>query len=78
MFELEQLEVGEIGTAPADQTDYEHRWLIGPRAGKLEFWASDTGIDGQSPVDVDEPDRLVFEGEAAERHRRGHRDPELP
>jgi hypothetical protein len=61
MFELEQLEVGEIATALADQTDYEHRWLIDPRTGKLEFWTSDAGIDGQNPVDVDELDLTVIE-----------------
>jgi Uncharacterised protein family (UPF0158) len=61
MFELEQLEVEDIATALADQTDYEHRWLIDPRTGKLEFWTSDLGIDGHNPVDVDELDLTVIE-----------------
>jgi hypothetical protein len=77
MFELEQLEVEDIATALADQTDYEHRWLIDPRTGKLEFWTSDLGIDGQNPVDVDELDLTVIR-QTAQRYLREHPDPELP
>lgn len=42
----------------SDQTDYEHRWLIDPRTGEVAFWTSDTGIDGQNPVDLDELDLM--------------------
>ncbi len=48
----------EIATALADQTDYEHRWLINPRAGEIVLWTSDGGIDGDRPVDLDELDLI--------------------
>jgi hypothetical protein len=54
MLELSELDLEEIAEALGDQTDYEHLWLIDPATGKLEFWTSDLGIDGQNPVEVDE------------------------
>ncbi len=53
MFDLAGIDVEEIATALADQTDYEHRWLLDPRTGQVAFWASDTGIDGENPVEID-------------------------
>lgn len=61
MLDLDALDVEEIATALADQTDYEHRWLIDPRTGEIAFWTSDTGIDGENPVEVDELDLVVIE-----------------
>ena len=58
MLDLDMIDVEEIATALADQTDYDHRWLIDPRTGEVVFWTSDTGIDGQNPVDLDELDEL--------------------
>jgi hypothetical protein len=85
MFELEQLEAEDIATALADQTDCERRWPIDPRTGKLEFWTSDLGIDGQKPVDVDGHRAVEWlagnsfvDEETAERYLREHPDPELP
>ncbi|HEY0536284.1 MAG TPA: UPF0158 family protein [Actinoplanes sp.] len=54
MLELAELDLEEIGGALGDQTDYERLWLIDPGTGKLDFWTSDLGIDGQNPVEVDE------------------------
>ena len=54
VLDLDQFDVDEIATALADQTDYEHRWLIDPQTRQVAFWTSDTGIDGQNPVDLDE------------------------
>ncbi len=45
-----------VAAALADQTDHEHRWLIDPETGQVVFWTSDTGVDGQTPVDLDELD----------------------
>ena len=45
MLDLDVIDVEEIATALADQTDYEHRWLIDPRTGEVVFWTSDTGIE---------------------------------
>ncbi len=53
VLDLSGFDVEEIATALADQTDYEHRWLIDPRTGELAYWTSDTGIDGENPVEID-------------------------
>lgn len=58
MLDLSSLDLEAITTALADQTDYEHRWLINPATGEVVFWTSDTGIDGQTPVDLDELDLI--------------------
>jgi hypothetical protein len=54
MLDLSSFDLEEIGNALADQTDYEHRWLINPQTGEIAFWNADTGIDGQTPVDLDD------------------------
>lgn len=56
MLDLDAIDIEEIATALADQTDYEHRWLIDPRTGQVAYWTSDTGIDGENPVEIDELD----------------------
>jgi hypothetical protein len=58
VLDLSSLDLEEIATALADQTDYEHRWLINPETGEVVFWTSDTGIDGHTPVDLDELDLI--------------------
>ena len=52
MLDQGGIDVEEIATALADQTDYEHRWLIDPQTGDVSLWTSDTGIDGQNPVEL--------------------------
>ena len=61
MLDLGRIEVEEIATALADQTDYEHRWLIDPRTGQVAFWTSDTGIDGENPVEIDDLDLVLID-----------------
>jgi hypothetical protein len=61
MLDLGSLDLEEIGNALADQTDYEHRWLIDPRTGEIVFWTADTGIDGKAPVDLDELDLVCID-----------------
>jgi hypothetical protein len=61
MLDLGRLDVDEIAMALSDQTDYEHRWLLDPRTGQVAFWTSDTGIDGESPVDLDELDLIPID-----------------
>ena len=56
VLDLNSLDLEEIADALADQTDYEHRWLINPQTGEIAFWTADTGVDGQTPVDLDELD----------------------
>jgi Uncharacterised protein family (UPF0158) len=61
VIDLEVVDVEEIATALADQADYDHRWLFDPRTGEILFWTSDTGIDGENPVEIDELDLIVIE-----------------
>jgi hypothetical protein len=61
VLDLSRLDVDEIATALSDQADYEHRWLIDPRTGRVAFWTVDTGIDGQNPVDLDELDLIPID-----------------
>jgi hypothetical protein len=58
VLDLGGIDVEEIATALADQTDYEHRWLLDPQTGQVAFWTSDTGIDGENPVEIDELDLI--------------------
>lgn len=60
MLDLNAIDVQEIATALADQTDYEHRWLIDPRTGEIAFWTSDTGVDGENPLELDELDLILI------------------
>jgi uncharacterized protein UPF0158 len=61
MLDLSSLNLEEIADALADQTDYEHRWLINPETGEIAFWTADTGIDGQTPVDPEELDLVCID-----------------
>lgn len=61
MLDLSSFDLEEIGNALADQTDYEHRWLINPQTGEIAFWTADTGIDGQTPVDLDDLDQVCID-----------------
>jgi len=56
VLDLSSLDLDEIGSALADRVDYEHWYLIDPQTGEIAYWTSDTGIDGQTPVDLDELD----------------------
>lgn len=43
------------------QTDYKHRWLINPQTGEIVLWTAEGGIDGQTPVDLDDLDLVCIE-----------------
>jgi hypothetical protein len=58
---MSSLDLEDIAAALADQTDYGHRWLINPKTGEIVFWTSDTGIDGQTAVDLNEVDLLCID-----------------
>jgi hypothetical protein len=49
VLDLSSLDLEEIATALADQTDYEHRWLINPETGEVVFWTSGTGSTARHP-----------------------------
>jgi len=63
VLEPTALDLDEIATALADQSDYDRRVLINTTTGELVFWTRDTGIDGHHPVDLDDsdPDLLGIE-----------------
>ena len=61
MLDLSGIDVEEIASALADQTDFEHRWLLDPRTGQVAFWTSDTGIDGENPIEIDELDLIPID-----------------
>jgi hypothetical protein len=61
VLDLSSLDLEEIANALSDQTDYEHRWLINPQTGEIVFWTAETGIDGQTPVDLDELDLVCID-----------------
>ena len=61
MLDLSLVDLEDIATALADQNDYEHHWLINPDTGEIAFWTADTGIDGQTPVDLDELDLVIID-----------------
>jgi len=44
-----------------DQTGYEHRWLINPRTGEIVLWTEGGGLDGHTPVDLDDLDLLPID-----------------
>ena len=61
MLDVDRLDLEEIASALADQSLFEHRWLINPDTGEVVFWTSDTGIDGQNPVDLEELDLISID-----------------
>jgi hypothetical protein len=61
MLDIHAIDVEEIATALADQTDYEHRWLIDPRTGEVAFCTSDAGIDGENPIELDDLDLVLID-----------------
>jgi Uncharacterised protein family (UPF0158) len=63
MLALSKLDLDEIAGALADQTDYEHRWLIDPETGEILYWTRDGGVDGETPVDLDELDVVPIDPE---------------
>jgi Uncharacterised protein family (UPF0158) len=58
VLELESLDLDEIGNALAERIDFEHLWLINPETGEIAYWTPDTGIDGHTPIDLDELDMV--------------------
>ncbi|MCW6007777.1 UPF0158 family protein [Micromonospora sp. CPCC 205371] len=62
MLEIDQLDLDEIATAVSDQDPFgEHKHLINPKTGELLLWTSDGGIDGETPVDLEDLDLVVID-----------------
>jgi hypothetical protein len=91
VLNLSSLDLEEIATALADQTDYEHRWLFNPTTGEVVFWTSDTGIDDFAGQISDErarrrPARAIqgkgvfrrFKTELHQEYIDEHSEPDVP
>ena len=61
VLDLSILDLEEIASAVAGQAGCGHRWLISPRTGEVAFCSADTGIDRQTPVDLDELDLVCID-----------------
>jgi hypothetical protein len=61
MLDLSTVDLDEMATALQDQTAYDHRWLIDPDSGQLVLWTEDGGVDGRTPVDLDDVDLLPID-----------------
>jgi hypothetical protein len=61
VLDLRRIDLEELATALQDQSAYEHRWLINPMTGAIGFWTEELGVDGHTPVDLDELDEIVIE-----------------
>jgi hypothetical protein len=61
MLDVRHLDLEEIATALQDQSAHEYRWVIDPASGEIMMWTADGGIDGKTPVDLDELDLVPIE-----------------
>ncbi len=58
MLDLSAIDLEPIASALADQEDYEHYTLVNPDNGETVFWTEYGGLDGKTPVDLDEFDLI--------------------
>ncbi|SBT44600.1 UPF0158 family protein [Micromonospora narathiwatensis] len=61
MRDPDDFDLEEIAAALEDQSAYDHRWLIDPATGEVLLWTADGGIDGKTPVDLDELDLVLID-----------------
>jgi len=61
VLEIDQFDLDEIAFALSDQNVYdEHLHLINPETGEIVLWTREGGIDGETPVDVDDLDLVAI------------------
>jgi hypothetical protein len=56
---LNTFDLGEIAEALQDQNDFEHVSLVNADTGEMVYWTEDTGIDGHTPIDIDDLDEAL-------------------
>ncbi|MFJ8582226.1 UPF0158 family protein [Micromonospora sp. NPDC093277] len=61
MRDPDEFDLEEIAAALEDQSAYDHRWLIDPASGEVLLWTADGGIDGKTPVDLEELDLVLID-----------------
>ena len=55
MLEIDNFDLDEIAFALSDQNVYdEHLHLVDPETGEIVLWTREGGIDGKTPVDLDD------------------------
>lgn len=59
MLDLSRLDLDEIANALSSQNDYELQWLVARETGEIVLWTREFGIDGQTPIDIEELDHLI-------------------
>jgi hypothetical protein len=60
VLDLNKVDLSQIADALEDQTDYDHAFLIHEETGQFEFWTRNCGIDGKTPVELDDlPEELI-------------------
>ena len=61
-MEIDQFDLEEIAFALSDQNVYdEHVHLVDPATGKIVLWTRDGGVDGKTPVDLDDLDLVAID-----------------
>ena len=61
MLEIDRFDLEEIAFALSDQNMYdEHLSLVNPETGEFVSWTRDGGIDGKTPVDLDDLDLVAI------------------
>lgn len=62
MVEIDRFDLEEIAFALSDQNVYdEHVHLVDPATGGIVLWTRDGGVDGKTPVDLDDLDLVAID-----------------
>jgi hypothetical protein len=61
MLDIDKFDLDDIAFALSDQGMYgEHLNLVVPETGEIVLWTPEGGIDGETPVDLDELDLVAI------------------
>jgi hypothetical protein len=61
MLEIDKFDLDEIAMALSDQNLYdEHLHLVNPETGEIVLWTREGGIDGETPIDLDDLDLVAI------------------
>lgn len=61
MLGIDRFDLEEIAFALSDQNVYdEHVHLVDPATGQIVLWTRDGGVDGETPVDLDDLDLVAI------------------
>ena len=62
MLEIEKFDLDVIAFALSDQNAYDERQhLVDPATGEVVLWTREGGVDGATPVDLDDLDLVAIE-----------------